>query len=34
VVVLFALLAAVVYGFGDFVGGLASRSRSAVTVLL
>jgi len=34
VVVVFALLAAVVYGCGDFVGGFASRSRSAVTVLL
>jgi len=34
VVVVFALLAAVVYGAGDFVGGLASRSRSAITVLL
>jgi drug/metabolite transporter (DMT)-like permease len=34
VVVVFALLAAVVYGFGDFVGGFASRRRSAVTILL
>ena len=33
-VVVFALLAAVVYGFGDFVGGFASRSRSAITILL
>jgi drug/metabolite transporter (DMT)-like permease len=34
VVVVLALLAAVVYGFGDFVGGFASRSRSAITILL
>jgi drug/metabolite transporter (DMT)-like permease len=34
VVVVFALLAAVVYGTGDFVGGFASRHRSAITVLL
>jgi drug/metabolite transporter (DMT)-like permease len=34
VVVVFALLAAVVYGTGDFVGGFASRQRSAITVLL
>jgi uncharacterized membrane protein len=34
VVVVFALLAAAVYGLGDFVGGFASRSRSAITVLL
>lgn len=33
-VVVFALLAAVVYGTGDFVGGFASRHRSAITVLL
>ena len=33
-VVAFALLAAVVYGAGDFVGGFASRRRSAITVLL
>ncbi len=33
-VVVFALLAAVVYGLGDFVGGFASRRRSAITVLL
>ena len=33
-VVVFALLAAVVYGFGDFVGGFASRRRSAITILL
>ncbi len=33
-VVVFALLAAVVYGLGDFVGGFASRHRSAITVLL
>jgi drug/metabolite transporter (DMT)-like permease len=34
VVVVFALLAAVIYGTGDFVGGFASRHRSAITVLL
>jgi len=34
VVVAFALLAAVVYGAADFVGGFASRHRSAITVLL
>jgi drug/metabolite transporter (DMT)-like permease len=34
VVVALALLAAVVYGAGDFVGGFASRYRSAITVLL
>jgi len=34
VVVAFALLAAVVYGAGDFVGGFASRHRSAITILL
>ncbi len=33
-VVVFALLAAVIYGTGDFVGGFASRHRSAITVLL
>ena len=33
-VVAFALLAAVVYGAGDFVGGYASRHRSAITILL
>jgi drug/metabolite transporter (DMT)-like permease len=34
VVVVFGLLAAFVYGLGDFVGGFASRSRNAITVLL
>jgi len=34
VVVVLALLAAVVYGTGDFVGGLASRQRPAIAVLL
>lgn len=33
-VVVLALLAAAIYGAGDFVGGLASRTRSAITVLL
>ena len=33
-VVVLALLAAVVYGTGDFVGGLASRQRPAIAVLL
>lgn len=33
-VVVFSLLAAVIYGAGDFVGGFASRQRSAITVLL
>ncbi|HKF33748.1 MAG TPA: EamA family transporter [Jatrophihabitantaceae bacterium] len=33
-VVVFALLAAVIYGTGDFVGAFASRHRSAITVLL
>ena len=32
--ILFALLAAAVYGVSDFVGGLASRRTPAVTVLL
>lgn len=32
--VLFALLAAVCYGVGDFVGGVASRRRSAVAILV
>ena len=32
--VVLGLLAAAFYGIGDFVGGLASRRRSAVTVLL
>jgi len=34
VTVVLGLLAAVFYGVADFVGGLASRQRSAVTVLL
>jgi drug/metabolite transporter (DMT)-like permease len=34
VVVVFALLAALVYGTSDFVGGLASRYRPALAVLL
>jgi len=34
VVVVLALLAAVVYGTSDFVGGLASRQRPAIAVLL
>lgn len=33
-VVVLSLLAAMVYGAGDFVGGFASRQRSAITVLL
>ena len=33
-IVVFALLAAVIYGAGDFVGGFASRHRSAITILL
>src|SRR5919107_156164 len=32
--VLFALLAAAVYGVSDFIGGLASRRSPAITVLL
>ena len=32
--VVFGLLAAVCYGVGDFAGGIASRSRNAITVLL
>ncbi|MDP9117057.1 MAG: DMT family transporter [Actinomycetota bacterium] len=32
--VVLGLLAAIFYGVGDFAGGLASRSRNAVTVLL
>jgi drug/metabolite transporter (DMT)-like permease len=34
VTVVFGLLAAALYGVGDFAGGLASRAYSAVTVLL
>jgi drug/metabolite transporter (DMT)-like permease len=34
VAVAFSLLAAIVYGIGDFVGGLASRRASAITILL
>jgi drug/metabolite transporter (DMT)-like permease len=34
VTVLLALLAAAMYGVGDFAGGIASRSRSAITVLV
>jgi drug/metabolite transporter (DMT)-like permease len=34
VAVVLALFAAVAYGVGDFVGGIASRQRSAVAVLL
>lgn len=33
-VVALALLAAIAYGISDFVGGLASRSKAALTVLL
>lgn len=33
-VVLLALVAAVAYGVGDFVGGLAARQRAAITILL
>lgn len=33
-VVVLSVLAAIAYGVGDFVGGLASRQRSAITVLL
>ena len=32
--VVLALLAAVSYGVSDFVGGLASRRRSALAILL
>ena len=32
--VVLGLLAAVLYGIGDFAGGIASRRHSAVTVLL
>jgi drug/metabolite transporter (DMT)-like permease len=34
VIVVLGLFAAVFYGVGDFVGGLASRTHSAITVLL
>jgi drug/metabolite transporter (DMT)-like permease len=34
VIVVLGLLAAVFYGVGDFVGGLASRTHTAITVLL
>jgi len=34
VTVLFALIAAALYGVGDFAGGIASRRRNAITVLL
>jgi drug/metabolite transporter (DMT)-like permease len=34
VTVLLSLIAAAMYGVGDFAGGIASRSRNAVTILL
>jgi hypothetical protein len=34
VAVIFALLAALAYGIGDFIGGLASRRANALTVSL